>query len=163
MKIDKRSFTSRPSDFFLADYIAPEVIQGLGYGIQVDYWALGVLMYELFEGEAPFASYDPGSCAKKILQGRVDFSRKMSTAMQEAIRELLTRDPFQRLGGLRGGTEDVIKHRFFRGFDWEGLQQRTLAAPFVPRAIKNMDKMGSRELFSDRAKPVDWVAELEYF
>ena len=139
------------------------MIQGLGYGIPVDYWALGVLMYELFEGEAPFASYDPGSVAKKILQGRVDFPRKMSPSLQEAIRSLLTRDPCRRLGCLKGGTEDVMKHRFFRGFDWEGLQQRTLDAPYVPKIPKSMDKMGSRELFSDRAGPVDWVADLEQF
>lgn len=84
----------------------------------------------------------------------------MSSSLQEAIRALLTRDPSRRLGCLKGGTEDVMKHRFFRGFDWLGLQQRTLAAPYVPKAPKNMDKMGSRELFSDRAKPVDWEADL---
>ncbi|KAL7512474.1 hypothetical protein ACHAXN_009446 [Cyclotella atomus] len=144
------------------DYIAPEVIQGIGYGPQVDYWALGVLMYELFEGEAPFASYDPGSVAKKILQGRVDFPRKMSSSLQEVIRALLTRDPSRRLGCLKGGTEDAMKHRFFRGFDWEGLRQRTLDAPFVPKVTK-IEKLGSRELFGDRAKPVDWVADLDQF
>ena len=139
------------------------MIQGTGYGIQVDYWALGVLMYELFEGEAPFSSYDPGSVAKKILQGRVDFPRNMSPALQEVIRELLTRDPTRRLGCLRGGTEDVIKHRFFRGFDWEALQQRSMTAPFLPKTPKNMDKLGHRELFGDRAKPVEWFADLDHF
>lgn len=138
------------------------MIQGIGYGPQVDYWALGVLMYELFEGEAPFASYDPGSVAKKILQGRVDFPRKMSSSLQEVIRALLTRDPSRRLGCLKGGTGDAKKHRFFRGFDWEGLQQRTLDAPFVPKVTK-IEKLGSRELFGDRAKPVDWVADLDQF
>jgi len=137
------------------------VIQGLGYGIQVDYWALGVLMYELFEGSAPFASYDPGSVAKKILQGRVDIPCKMSTPLQDAIRALLSCDPTQRLGCLRGGVEDVMKHRFFCGFDWEGLQLRTVAAPFVPKAPKNIEKMGSREIFNDNAKVVDWVADLD--
>lgn len=138
------------------------MIQGIGYGPQVDYWALGVLMFELFEGEAPFKSYDPGSVAKKILSGRVDFPVKMSSSLQEAIRALLTRDPSRRLGCLKGGTEDVMKHRFFRGFDWEGLQQRTLNAPYLPKVTK-IEKLGSRELFSDRAKPVDWVADLDQF
>ncbi|KAL3789496.1 hypothetical protein HJC23_009732 [Cyclotella cryptica] len=144
------------------DYIAPEVIQGVGYGIQVDFWALGVLMYELFEGETPFASYDPSSVAKKILQARFDFPRKMSLTMQDAIRCLLTRDPSRRLGCLRGGIDDVMKHRFFRGFDWDGLGNRTLAVPHVPKLPKNIEKLGSRELFSDHARDVDWVADLEH-
>lgn len=138
------------------------MIQGVGYGIQVDYWALGVLLYELFEGESPFASYDPSSVAKKILQARVDFPRKMSTTMQDIIRSLLTRDPSRRLGCLRGGIDDVMKHRFFRGFDWNGLGSRTLTVPYVPKLPKNIEKLGSRELFGDHARNVDWVADLEH-
>ena len=143
----------------LPDYIAPEVILGLGHGIQVDYWALGVLMYELFVGEPPFASYDPSSVAKKIIESRVEYPKEMSPVMQDVIRALLKRDSSRRLGCLRGGTEDVMKHRFFRGFDWNGLQQRTTAAPYVPKTPKKIEKIGYR--FSDRAKIVDWDVDLD--
>lgn len=145
--------------FPLSDYIAPEVILGLGYGTQVDYWALGVLMYEFFVGEPPFASYDPSSVAKKIIDSRVEYTKEMSPVMQDVIRALLQRDPSRRLGCLRGGTQDVMKHRFFRGFDWNGLQQRTMTAPYVPKAPKKIEKIGYR--FSDRAKNVDWVVDLD--
>jgi serine/threonine protein kinase len=146
------------------DYIAPEIIQGVGYGIQVDYWSLGVLMYELFEADAPFASYDPSSVAKKILQGRVDFSRRMSPVMQDIIRALLTRDPSRRLGCLKGGIEDVMRHRFYSGFDWERLLKGTLPPPYVPKLPKGgIEKLGSRDLFGDGAQAVNWVADLDLY
>ena len=99
------------------DYLAPEVIRGTGYNWGVDYWGLGVLLYELFTGKAPFHSYYTTGTGKKILNGVVKFPEKMTGPMKDLIKALLTKDQMRRLGVLKGGTEDVMKHRFYTGFD----------------------------------------------
>lgn len=144
------------------DYLAPEVLQGTGYGPQCDYWALGVLMYELFAGRPPFYDYSQTTLMRNILQARVDYPEKMSPHLKELIQALLVRDPTKRIGLLQGGTEEVMKHRFFAGFDWDGLLNRTIPVPHKPKLPDNMDKMGKKDStsFGDKAKKVDWVADI---
>ena len=125
------------------DYLAPEVIRGTGYSWGVDYWAFGVLLYELTTGKAPFNSYDPTGTAKKILKGVVNFPEKITGPMKDLIKALLTKDRTRRLGVLKGGTEDVMKHRFYAGFDWESLLNMKSDPPFEPELPDNYEALGS--------------------
>jgi len=140
------------------DYLAPEVIRGTGYTWGVDYWALGVLLYEFFTGRAPFASYDPTGTAKNILKGVVRFPEK--GPMRELIESLLEKDQTKRLGVLKGGTEDVIKHRFYAGFDWEGLLNMKTDPPFKPTPPDNFETLGLGSDRDDARAVADWNPDL---
>jgi len=126
------------------DYLAPEVIRGTGYNWGVDYWGLGVLLYELCTGTAPFESYDPTGTAKKILKGivTVNFPFNVTGPMKDLIKTLLTKDQTRRLGVLKGGAEDVKRHRFFTGFDWGGLLNMQIEPPFEP-PLMNYESLGA--------------------
>ncbi|KAL7533440.1 hypothetical protein ACHAXR_005236, partial [Thalassiosira sp. AJA248-18] len=143
------------------DYIAPELIRGTGYNWAVDYWALGVLLYELHSGSAPFQSYDPTGTAKKILKGRVNFPSKFSMQMQQVIKALLTKDPTRRLGCMNDGTDGVMKHRFYQGFDWQGLLDKKIAVPFQPKLPSDIEKIGRKDDGMDSAKPTKWFPKLD--
>jgi cGMP-dependent protein kinase len=131
------------------DYLAPEVIRGTGYNWGVDYWALGVLLYELSTGRAPFESYDPTGTAKKVLKGLVDFPDTITGPMKDLIKALLTKDRTRRLGVLKGGTEDVMKHRFYWGFSWDGLLNKKAVPPFKPELPEKFDALGQPDTNDD--------------
>merc|ERR1712137_1220246 len=96
------------------EYLAPEVIKGKGYGTEVDWWALGVLIFE------------------KILLGRLVFPTHFDASSRDLIKRLLSPDRTKRLGNLRDGCLDIKKHRFFKGIDWEALLKKQAVAPIIP-------------------------------
>ncbi|KAL4332789.1 hypothetical protein GQ457_07G032150 [Hibiscus cannabinus] len=106
------------------EYLAPEVIRGLGHGNGVDWWAFGVFLYELLYGKTPFEGDCGGTTMTNILQQPVSFSRicgrdeceEMGKA-QDLIRKLLVKDPNKRMGSLWGAVE-IKRHGFFKGLDW---------------------------------------------
>jgi len=144
------------------DYIAPEIIRGTGYGLSVDYWALGVLLYELTAGVAPFQSYDPTGTAKKILKGRVNFPGRFSNQIQKIVKDLLVKDSTRRLGCMQNGTEGCMKHRFFHGFDWDGLLQQNIddEIPIKPQ-VKSLTDLGKPDKGRDKYKESKWTPDLD--
>ena len=142
------------------DYIAPELIQGTGYGLGVDLWALGVFLYELCSGSAPFESYDAAGTAKKILKGRPTFPSDFSQQLRAVIKELLTKDPTRRLGCMSGGIEGAMKHRFYHGFDWQGMLEKKIKPPYRPRVPKDKSTIGYKDEGTDNAPPTKWKPKL---
>lgn len=143
------------------DYIAPELILGTGYNWAVDYWGLGILLFELHTGGAPFQSYDPTGTAKKILKGRINFPTKCSTQMTQVVKELLTKDPTRRLGCMSEGTEEVMQHRFYHGFDWQGLLDKKIEVPFKPEIPDKVENIGRKDVEKDDAASSKWFPTLE--
>ncbi|PNF42262.1 cGMP-dependent protein kinase, isozyme 1 [Cryptotermes secundus] len=115
------------------EYVAPEIILNKGHDRAVDYWSLGVLMHELLTGTPPFTATDPMKTYNIILKGidMVDFPRHITRAAQSLVKRLCRDAPTERLGYQRGGIQDIKKHKWFQGFDWDGLRQRTLVGPIV--------------------------------
>lgn len=105
------------------------MIQGRGHDKGVDYWALGILSYELLAGYPPF--YDPNvnNIYQKIRRGRPDYPPFFERAARDCVRHLLAMDPARRLGCRRGGAGDVKRHAWFSGFDFLALAEGTLDAP----------------------------------
>ncbi|CAG8483983.1 3335_t:CDS:2 [Funneliformis caledonium] len=114
------------------EYLAPEIIQSKGHGKPVDWWALGILIFEMLAGYPPFFDDNPFGIYEKILAGRIQFPSHFDANAKDLIKRLLTSDRTKRLGNLRGGSEDVKKHKWFRGVDWQGLYDRRVTAPIVP-------------------------------
>ncbi|XP_041977300.1 cGMP-dependent protein kinase, isozyme 1-like isoform X2 [Aricia agestis] len=125
------------------EYVAPEIVLNKGHDRAVDCWALGVLIHEILVGKPPFRA--PGGDHMKtytlILRGidAVAFHPRMPKSAQLLIRKLCRAVPAERLGYLKNGMIDVKNHKWFLGFDWEGLRERRLKAPLVQPISHDLD------------------------
>ncbi|KAI9190077.1 cytochrome c oxidase subunit 1 [Blastocladiella emersonii ATCC 22665] len=115
------------------EYLAPEIIQGRGHGRAVDWWALGILIFEMLCGYPPFFDDSPYGIYEKILLGRIHFPSFVDPAAKDLIKRLLTADTTRRIGNLRNGADDVKHHPWFKGVDWNAILSKRIAAPIVPR------------------------------
>ncbi|KAJ1548326.1 hypothetical protein HK405_003656 [Cladochytrium tenue] len=114
------------------EYLAPEIIQSKGHGKAVDWWALGILIFEMLAGYPPFFDDNPFGIYEKILAGKIVFPSHFDPNAKDLIKKLLTADRSKRLGNLISGAEDVKKHKWFRGVDWQGLLNKSVHAPIIP-------------------------------
>ena len=114
------------------DYIAPEVFKQKGYGQEIDWWSLGVIMFEMMIGYPPFYSDSSTETCKKILNWENNLEiRSEANISKEAVDILkkLINDPEKRLG--RNGAEEVKQHPFFKNVDWKHVKE-TMIPPFIP-------------------------------
>jgi serine/threonine protein kinase len=114
------------------EYLAPEIIQSKGHGKAVDWWAIGVLIYEMLAGYPPFYDENPFGIYQLILAGKIEFPRYVETHARDLIRKLLTSDRAKRLGNLKAGGDDVRKHKWYRGLSFDSVFMKEVEAPFVP-------------------------------
>lgn len=115
------------------DYLAPEVVSSKGYNKSVDWWSLGILIFEMLAGFTPF--WDSGSPLKiyeNILKGRVKYPPYIHPDAQDLLGKLITADLTKRLGNLHGGSRDVMTHPWFAEVTWERLAKKDIDAPYVP-------------------------------
>ncbi|VDP66329.1 unnamed protein product [Echinostoma caproni] len=115
------------------EYMAPEIILNKGHDQSVDFWSLGILIYELLTGLPPFDSPDAMRTYSLILKGieAIGFPVKISRNAQNLIRKLCRDNPTERMGYSKGGIREAERHVWFEGFDWVGLQKRSLKAPHL--------------------------------
>lgn len=101
------------------EYIAPEIITGAGHSSAIDWWALGILLYEMLYGRTPFRGKNRQKTFSNILNKDLTFpsSIPVSLAARQLIHSLLNRDPASRLGS-NGGASEIKEHPFFRGIAW---------------------------------------------
>jgi serine/threonine protein kinase len=113
--------------------LAPEIIQSKGHGKPVDWWALGILIYEMCCGYPPFFDDHPFGIYEKILAGKIVFPANTDANVKDLIKRLLTADRTKRIGNLKGGADDIKKHKWFKGLDWTQLVQKQILAPIIPQ------------------------------
>ncbi|XP_069093541.1 cGMP-dependent protein kinase 2 [Pleurodeles waltl] len=113
------------------EYVAPEVILNKGHDYSVDFWSLGILVYELLTGNPPFLGCDQMTIYNLILMGieTIEFHKRITKRPEDLIRRLCKQKPRERLGNLKNGIFDIKRHRWFHGFNWEGLKARKLPSP----------------------------------
>jgi cGMP-dependent protein kinase len=121
------------------EYMAPEIILGRGYGYSIDWWAIGVLIYEMTVGYSPFSDPDgdgdPAEVWGDIIKGALNFNPvewKGKGLAKNLVKALLTQDDKKRLGSTGGGEAAVKKHRYFKNEDWSRLFHFEVPAPWVP-------------------------------
>ena len=94
------------------EYLAPEIIQSKGHNKAVDWWALGILIYEMLAGYPPFFDDNPFGIYEKILTGKIIWPRHIDQVAKDLIKKLLVQDRTKRLGNMKNGSDDVKRHRY---------------------------------------------------
>lgn len=119
------------------DYIAPEILQELEYGASVDWWALGVLMYEMMAGQPPFEADNEDDLFESILHDDVLYPVWLSKTAVSILKGFMTKNPARRLGCVtsNGGENAIKAHPFFQTMDWKALEARKLKPPFMPKIV----------------------------
>lgn len=147
------------------EYLAPEIIQSKGHNKAVDWWALGILIYEMLSGYPPFFDENPFGIYEKILAGRIEWPKHMDPVAKDLIKKLLVQDRTRRLGNMKNGAEDLKRHRWFKSLNWDEVIERKMQPPIVPKVSSD----GDTDNFDDypendwKKKPTASERDLKYF
>ncbi|EEP80362.1 serine/threonine-protein kinase nrc-2 [Uncinocarpus reesii 1704] len=145
------------------EYIAPEVIKGDGHTSAVDWWTLGILIYEMLYGTTPFKGKNRNATFANILRDEVPFpdpagSQQISNLCKSLIRKLLIKDEIKRLGA-RAGASDVKTHPFFRSTQWALI--RHMKPPMVPHQGRAIDTVNFRNMKESASVDIGGVNHLK--
>ncbi|ESO89925.1 hypothetical protein LOTGIDRAFT_124219, partial [Lottia gigantea] len=162
------------------NYIAPEILRGEDYDFSVDWWALGVLMFEMLAGRSPFDvvgnADNPDQNTEDylfqiILEKTIRIPRSLSVKAASILKGFLNKNPVERLGCHPGtGFEDIKSHSFYRSINWELLSQKQIAPPYKPtirndRDLEHFDPAFTNEpvvLTPDDPKVIDKIDQSEF-
>ena len=114
------------------EYLAPEVLFENEYGIEVDWWSLGVIIYEMLSGYLPFKIISGEKMSKNIYKQKIKIFKQFSKNAENLIKRLLEFNPRKRIK-----YEEIISHPFFKGINWEKIERLETNPPFVPDVDEN--------------------------
>eukprot|EP00928_Gymnodinium_smaydae_P038944 TRINITY_DN2672_c0_g2_i1.p1 TRINITY_DN2672_c0_g2~~TRINITY_DN2672_c0_g2_i1.p1 ORF type:complete len:807 (+),score=168.26 TRINITY_DN2672_c0_g2_i1:75-2423(+) len=146
-------------------YMAPEIIQSSGHTKAVDWWTLGILLFELMAGEAPFEANSPMKIFAKIMKGiqKVQFPAHLAGGCDKLVKELLKKKPDHRLPMKVNGMELLRNSVWYAGFDWDAMRQLKLTAPYVPQVNCETDISNFNALASQKPRQFDYNGEFQEF
>lgn len=148
---ENMGYSDRTSTFCgTPEFLAPEVLTETSYTRSVDWWGLGVLVFEMLVGESPFPGDDEEEVFDSIVNEEVRYPRFLSTEAIAIMRRLLRRNPDRRLGSSERDAEDVKKQAFFRNLNWDDLLMKKVKPPFTPTVktaedVSNFDEEFTQE------------------
>lgn len=121
------------------EYLAPEVLEDNDYGLAVDWWGTGVVMYEMICGRLPFYNRDHDVLFTLILMEEVKFPRNISAEARGLLSGLLAKIPSERLGGGPDDVKEIMAHPFFASINWKDLENKKITPPFKPQVTSETD------------------------
>ncbi|KAL1232109.1 cAMP-dependent protein kinase catalytic subunit [Trichinella pseudospiralis] len=121
------------------EYLAPEVVTGKGYNQAVDWWSLGILIYEMLSGKTPFEAPTAIELYQNIVYGDFKFTRQFERAARDIIRKFLRVEKSKRLGNTKEGVLAVKNHRWFVSVNWDLVTHRRLQPPINPKVSHDGD------------------------
>ncbi|XP_059544120.1 ribosomal protein S6 kinase alpha-5 isoform X2 [Myotis daubentonii] len=137
------------------EYMAPDIIRGgdSGHDKAVDWWSLGVLMYELLTGASPFTvdgeKNSQAEISRRILKSEPPYPQDMSALAKDLIQRLLMKDPKKRLGCGPRDADEIKEHLFFQKINWDDLAAKKVPAPFKPVIRDELDVSNFAEEFTE--------------
>jgi len=135
------------------EFLAPEVLTETSYTRSVDWWGLGVLIFEMLVGESPFPGDDEEEVFDSIVNDEVRYPRFLSNDSIALMRRLLRKNPERRLGSSQRDAEDIKKQPFFKDMKWESLLNRKLKAPFKP-TVKHAEDVSNFDVEFTSEEPI---------
>ncbi|CDW73224.1 protein kinase 2 [Stylonychia lemnae] len=123
------------------EYLAPEIIRGEGHGPAVDWWSLGALVFEMYTSRPPFQNMNKMQLLYTIATKKIDFSdiENASADFQNLVKRLLQRNPEKRIGGGEQDADEIKRHPFFNGLDWDAMSRKEVAVVFKPETSDSKD------------------------
>ena len=138
------------------EYLAPEIISNRGHGCGVDWWTLGILVYEMLVGQPPFIGGTQLETYHKVTRGKYKMPATFPAEVKDFISRLLMHNPASRLGCSWGGSAEVSGHEFFKAIDFKALEQRKLPMPYVP-VINDPFDTSNFDSYSDDDGAAQWI------
>eukprot|EP00913_Durusdinium_trenchii_P027397 g25700.t1 len=135
------------------EYIAPEVLLNKGHGKPVDWWTLGILIYEMICGQPPFCDEDPMGIYQKILAGKVYFPKYFDKNAKALVKKLLVADLSKRFGNLKDGSADILKHKWFESYELAKLENFEVPAPYKPNMKDENDTSNYEDIPDSKELP----------
>ena len=137
------------------DYLAPEIVTGQGHGKGVDWWTVGVLVYEMLSSFPPFFDNEPMVTYRKIIQGKFKYPRYLSDQAKDLIGRFLKSKATKRLGVIKGGADLIRQHPWFIEFDWKNLQTQNMKPPIRPK-VKSIDDLSNFDHFQEKEEDLNY-------
>ena len=144
------------------EYLAPEILFENGYGIEVDWWSLGVIIYEMLSGYLPFKIVRNEKITKNVYQKKIKMFSHFSNQAKDLIKKLLVVNPKKRIG-----FEQIINHEFFKDINWEKMELKKIEPPFIPDINEsnlfkyfNSEKELNEELIDYNLKNIEFYEDI---
>jgi len=119
------------------EYLAPEIVEGKGHGLAVDWWSLGSILFEMLTGLPPFYNKDRQKLFNSIKAIKIKYPKYLSKEAVDLLQKFFVKDPEKRLGSGENGLNDIKSHPFFADIDWDSLLAKKIKPPFLPK-LKNI-------------------------
>uniref|UniRef100_A0AC35U8N6 3-phosphoinositide-dependent protein kinase 1 n=1 Tax=Rhabditophanes sp. KR3021 TaxID=114890 RepID=A0AC35U8N6_9BILA len=163
----KTKTPQRSSFVGTVEYISPEVVTGISFGPETDYWALGAMIYQMISGNPPFKGISEYKMLRKILMCDYSFPTGFPEDSKDLVRRLLVNDRHDRLGSQRdGGVTKLMQHKFFDNIDWDNLinVKPPQITPYLPASDTEPAFYSKKHFDNDKIKPgYDELNEVRMF
>lgn len=120
------------------EYLAPEMIKGASYSFAVDWWAYGVVAYQLLQGVLPFESQNLNKLYERIVKSSLRFWKPIPENAKSLIQGLLKKSPEKRLGCGENGEGEIFDHPYFSGIDWDRVKNKEYQMEFIPEISRDL-------------------------
>ncbi|KAJ3522128.1 hypothetical protein NMY22_g12025 [Coprinellus aureogranulatus] len=130
------------------EFMAPEILLEQRYGRAVDWWAFGVLTYEMLLGQSPFRGDDEDEIFDAILEDEPLYPITMPRDAVAILQKLLTRDPQRRLGSGKEDAAEIKRQPFFRDVNWDDVFHKRIPPPYLPTISGSADTSNFDEEFT---------------
>ena len=132
------------------EYLAPEIIKGVGHGRGADWWSLGALLYEMLCGRPPHYNRDRQQMLRDLVEKPIPMKPYFSEPATSMLKALLERDTAKRIGYSERDADELKEHPFFADIDWNRIRQKTFDTAFKPKVkgaedVSCIDKLFTRE------------------
>ncbi|XP_042510159.1 serine/threonine-protein kinase AtPK2/AtPK19-like [Macadamia integrifolia] len=114
------------------EYMAPEIVLGKGHDKAADWWSVGVLLFEMLTGKAPFIGGNRQKIQQKIIKDKIKLPGFLSSEAHSLLKGLLQKEVSKRLGIGPGGSEEIKRHKWFKPINWKKLEARQIQPSFLP-------------------------------